>query len=61
MAITTRPDFVLWPPDETTRGVAVYCDGFAYHVQPRQERARLGDDFHKREAVRRSGSSWCAR
>jgi DEAD/DEAH box helicase domain-containing protein len=55
VAVPTRPDFVLWPADPETRAVAVYCDGFAYHVQPHEVRARLGDDFHKREAVRRSG------
>ena len=55
VAIRTRPDFVFWPSDDDTRAVAVYCDGFAYHVQPHERRARIADDFHKREAVRRSG------
>ena len=55
VAIPTRPDFVFWPSDDEARSVAVYCDGFAYHVQPHETRARIADDFHKREAVCRSG------
>ena len=57
VSIPTRPDFVLWPEGqpEGVLAVAIYCDGAAFHVQPHEARARIADDFRKREAVRRSG------
>jgi DEAD/DEAH box helicase domain-containing protein len=56
--IPSRPDFVLRPTDESSgqvRLVAVFCDGFRYHVQPGHDEDRLVDDIRKREALRDSG------
>jgi DEAD/DEAH box helicase domain-containing protein len=52
-----RPDFVIRPAsgDPKVRPVAVFCDGFAYHVQPEEERSRLADDITKRRGVLASG------
>lgn len=54
----SRPDFVLTPlrPGMDTRRVAVFCDGFAYHVQPERSRSRIGDDLEKRRALIESAS-----
>lgn len=53
VSLQTRPDFLL----TNTAGaldaprVAVYCDGFQYHVQPDQTICRLSDDVRKRQAI----------
>lgn len=50
--LATRPDFVLWPGDESNRHVrpvALYLDGFQYHHD------QLDDDTAKRQAVLASG------
>jgi DEAD/DEAH box helicase domain-containing protein len=51
-----RPDFLFVPKATTMdqRSVAVFCDGFAYHVQPEAEVSRLGDDIEKRRAIMES-------
>lgn len=51
--IACRPDFVLrsLSPSGDRRAVAVFCDGFAYHVQPQEANSRLADDIRKRCAV----------
>lgn len=57
VAVHCRPDFILWPV-AAARGVlpvAVFTDGFAYHALPQHPRGRVGDDLHKREAIRASG------
>lgn len=63
VAIDSRPDFVFWPSSEENspqtnsqqaQPVAVFLDGFSYHVQPELEECRLGDDFAKRQAIVRS-------
>ncbi|MBK8979633.1 MAG: DEAD/DEAH box helicase [Planctomycetes bacterium] len=56
--VATRPDFVLRPVDgdPAVLPVAVYCDGFAYHVQPDQPTARIGDDLVKRDGLLRSAA-----
>ena len=48
-----KPDFVFEPqrPEMDSRKVAVFCDGFTYHVQPEREVSRIGDDLEKRRAV----------
>jgi DEAD/DEAH box helicase domain-containing protein len=57
LGVPTRPDFVL----ECTHGatdalpVAVYLDGFAYHVKPKESEGRLPDDFRKRSDLLNSG------
>lgn len=53
VSVRTRPDFVVRciSRPNAHRAVAVYCDGFAYHVQPDRSEARLHDDVHKRRAL----------
>jgi DEAD/DEAH box helicase domain-containing protein len=57
VGVATRPDFVIYPLSASAdqRPVAVYCDGFAYHVQPDEPRSRIADDLLKRRAVLDSG------
>ena len=61
VAIASRPDFMLRPmrQEDGVLPVAVFCDGFAYHVQPDAPRARLGDDVRKRQAIIDSGRYAC--
>jgi DEAD/DEAH box helicase domain-containing protein len=55
----TRPDFMIRPLDQDgVRPVAVYTDGFAYHVRPTELRGQIGDDIHKRQTIWRSGHAW---
>lgn len=51
-----RPDFLLIPMGTgmDARQVAVFCDGFRYHVEPDQPRARVQDDVAKRMAIAES-------
>ncbi len=53
-----RPDFLFRPAnaDPAVKPVAVFCDGFAYHVCPGEERGRLADDIEKRQGVIESGN-----
>lgn len=54
--IPTRPDFVLrclTRPD--ARPVAVYCDGYEYHVRPGQPLGGIVDDLAKRAALIAAG------
>ncbi len=53
-AHASRPDFVFVPiisPSPRTRRVAVFTDGFGYHVQPDAARSRVEDDIRKRAAI----------
>lgn len=54
LGLITVPDFVLSCQTTSIPDVAVYLDGFAYHVQPQARRARLQDDIHKRMATLRA-------
>ncbi|MEN9577764.1 MAG: hypothetical protein RJA70_773 [Pseudomonadota bacterium] len=52
----SRPDFVLRclsPAAELP--IAVFCDGFLYHVWPGKETSRLADDIAKRQSLLDSG------
>ncbi len=52
ISLTSRPDFVMWPQQPPTgRPVAVFTDGFTYHVRPQQALGRIGDDVRKRQAI----------
>lgn len=53
-----RPDFIFYPEKQESAvlPIAVFLDGSAYHVQPRETRARIEDDFRKRWALSRSGN-----
>jgi len=52
----TRADFIFWPQSSEAPGkpVAVYTDGFAYHVRPNDRQGRIGDDFQKRTLIQSS-------
>lgn len=52
VAVRCKPDFVFWPKSAGSKckPVAVFTDGFAYHMN------RTADDTLKREAIRRSGN-----
>lgn len=61
VTVASRADFVIWP--QTTEGlralpVAVFTDGFAYHVRPNEPSGSLGDDLLKRRAIANSGKFW---
>ncbi len=60
--VPCRADFVLYPrePGHGVRPVAVFTDGLAFHVMPRDAKGRLGDDAAKRRGVSRSSEllSW---
>jgi DEAD/DEAH box helicase domain-containing protein len=55
--VMSRPDFTFEPVDgdPAIRPVAVFCDGFAYHVQPELTTSRLSDDIRKRRSIVASG------
>jgi DEAD/DEAH box helicase domain-containing protein len=55
--VPCRPDFVLWPQGEQPGAlpVAVFTDGFAFHVKPEQPLGGLADDIRKRLGLVRSG------
>lgn len=57
----SRPDFLISPADgdPSIRPVAVFCDGFAYHVQPDKPESRIYDDVDKRLAIIESGKFQC--
>ena len=54
---SSRADFVLWPSEESPEAipVALFTDGYRYHVCPDQAESRIADDVDKRFAVARSG------
>ncbi len=52
----SRPDFVLrCLSSASERPIAVFCDGFRYHVWPGKDESRLADDIAKRQALLDSG------
>ncbi|MFB6371877.1 MAG: Zn-binding domain-containing protein [Bradymonadaceae bacterium] len=58
VAERSRPDFLIRPAEvssEEARSVAVFCDGFRYHVQPGHDDDVLAGDLRKRRALRDSG------
>lgn len=58
VAQTSRPDFVFWPQGalaKSVKPIAVFTDGFAFHVQPQLAYSRLSDDLLKRQALIESG------
>lgn len=57
----SRPDFILRPhkvDSSNPRTIAVFTDGFAFHVQPHLAQARIHDDLTKRQALVASGRYW---
>lgn len=58
VSLSSRPDFVFWPQGSLAKKalpVAVFTDGFAYHIQPQHAYSRLPDDLIKRQALISSG------
>ena len=57
VAVPCKPDFLLWPQGDQPRAVpvAVFTDGFAYHVRPDDAQGGLPDDIRKRLGLIRSG------
>ncbi len=52
VSVPTRPDFVLDMPDAPhAQGIAVYGDGFTYHVEKEKIQSRIEDDVLKRRAI----------
>jgi DEAD/DEAH box helicase domain-containing protein len=61
VASPSRADFVFWPQHSSpvaSRPIAVFTDGYAYHVQPNQAHGEVGDDLYKRRAIVASGRFW---
>ena len=59
--VSSKPDFLITPVEQnrdrpTAKPVAVFTDGFAYHVKPREENAGIRDDMQKRAAIWESGN-----
>jgi DEAD/DEAH box helicase domain-containing protein len=56
--IPCRPDFVLRPADGDpgVHPVAVFCDGFRFHVMPEAKEGRIHDDVAKRSAILQTGA-----
>lgn len=57
VAAPSRPDMVLWPSGDEAGvlPVAVFMDGFLYHVRPDDPHGGIADDIDKRTAILRSG------
>lgn len=57
VALATKPDFLLTNTSGALDSprVAVYCDGYQYHVLPDQAQSRLADDLRKRQALLDAG------
>jgi DEAD/DEAH box helicase domain-containing protein len=55
--VPCRPDFVFWPQGGQSEAlpVAVFTDGFAFHVRPQEPLGGLTDDIRKRLGLVRSG------
>jgi uncharacterized protein (DUF3084 family) len=46
-----QPDVLMTSDDATVRPIAVFADGFEFHVHPGKTTSRLADDAVKRRAV----------
>lgn len=54
VSIPTRADFIIYPQGDlrnTTLPIAIYTDGYKYHVKPGVDEARIYDDVIKRNAI----------
>jgi DEAD/DEAH box helicase domain-containing protein len=45
-----RPDVLMTSDDATVRLIAIFTDGFEFHVHPGKTTSRLADDAVKRRA-----------
>ncbi len=55
VAIACQPDFMLRCDDAEIKPMAIFTDGFEFHVEPEKEECRLADDIQKRRAIMESG------
>lgn len=55
--LMSKPDCLLTCEDEALdmKQIAIFLDGFRYHVRPDEPQSRLADDLRKRLAIRASG------
>ena len=53
VSIQSQPDFLLRCDDQDVRPVAIFTDGFEFHVHPHN---KLADDLRKRRAILESGN-----
>jgi DEAD/DEAH box helicase domain-containing protein len=51
----SRADFVLWSRNTQSKPIAIFTDGFSYHVKPGQSLGGVADDIKKRRAIIDSG------
>ena len=56
VSVASKPDFIIWPSgnEPGVLPVAVFMDGFAYHVRPNDPHGGIADDIEKRLAIIRS-------
>lgn len=54
--VMSRPDCLLTCSDETLKPIALFLDGYRFHVRPGEPESRLVDDLRKRQAIRASGA-----
>lgn len=59
VGVPSIPDFVLYPVRAgTSRPVAVFLDGFAFHADEKSGNNRIAKDVQQRQALVRSGAYW---
>ncbi|MDI4662609.1 MULTISPECIES: DEAD/DEAH box helicase [Cobetia] len=58
VSVGCQPDFLLRPDDDICRPIAIFLDGFEFHVKPHEAEPRLADDFLKRRAILDSQRYW---
>ena len=55
VSIACQPDFMLRSDDSEIKPMAIFTDGFEFHVEPEKSACRLVDDVQKRRAIIDSG------
>lgn len=55
VSVACQPDFMLRCDDSSIKPIAIFTDGFEFHVQPEDDEGRLSDDINKRRAILDSG------
>jgi len=56
VSIQSRADFVFWPIRSETKPVALFTDGYEFHVGTMEDTSRLGKDTAQRMALVKSGN-----
>lgn len=55
VSIPCQPDFMLSCKTSGIKPIAIFTDGYEFHVQPEKSHSRLRDDVEKRRAIWESG------